>query len=374
MFSRALQVLALSTCFSAFACAAPESDVIDDEEAVATKDRFQFQVGAEQREEGPARPSLQNAYWMARLSAMAYAPRPQTPQALKKLGLKPGPEGFLYYLPLTNSQTGADGFYVRIKNAGFLIFRGSEKKKSDWLTNFDKEHTLRIGPGHLEAHRGFQNAVNSIWKADLLEVLRAHRGPYGLPLYVGGHSLGGSMATLAAYKLMFSGCDTPEWANRATPIDRTGESAGSMHHYAEACLNDAMNVAGLYTFGQPKPGYKELADTIDWRLREQRVAYARFVDDSDLIPEAPLWIPGRAYTHVGPSLSPWKNIRGIDEMARVHFLTHCGELKYGETPGRFTIQWDGRLGLIDDHKAELYANRIAGVIDGKPVKGSNCKP
>src|SRR6266545_2939140 len=84
-----------------------------------------------------------------------------------------------------------------------LIFRDPEKffqvVVDDWLN--DANALLVSGrdlPG--KVHRGFLGSLDTLW-ADLIQFLQAHHDKTK-PLYITGHSKGGGLAYLAAYRLL----------------------------------------------------------------------------------------------------------------------------------------------------------------------------
>jgi Lipase (class 3) len=313
-------------------------------------------------EQSGTSPSAQNAYWTARLSEIVYLPLGSIPAKLKEIGVVS-----TLYVPFANTETDAQGFYLRTATAGFLVFRGSEKKVRDWSTNFDFIRKVQVGPQATIMHSGFQRAVDSVWPT-IRKQLDVHAGASALPLYITGHSLGGAMAVYATYKSVFDGClatkvpgdfggVTKPWADSNIKIDRTGTNAESR------CLASKISVTATYTFGQPAVGNNTFADELDARLKVTKTAYFRYVNANDPIPSAAA--VGLVYPHIGnPSAS--------SPDSHLAFLSPCGALVLGNQAGR-----DGLPASIPDHNMDEYYNKILGAAAGKLFKGtsaSKCKP
>ena len=107
-------------------------------------------------------------------------------------------------------------------------------------------------------HRGFLAAWLSV-RNNVISTLATWPGKR---LFLTGHSLGGALAMLAAADL----------------------------HIAAA----AQEIAGVYTFGQPRVGNKVFAQMFDMMLRDRTF---RVVHRADIVPHVP-WLLGR-YRHAG---------------------------------------------------------------------------
>ena len=108
-------------------------------------------------------------------------------------------------------------------------------------------------------HRGFDGALNKVWP-DVTNYVRSIRKK-NQKLWYTGHSLGAALATLAAAR----------WR-----------------------LVEGVPVQGLYTFGHPRTGNKEFAESLDSAL--PGLVY-RFVNNNDVVPRVPMRKMG--YQHVG---------------------------------------------------------------------------
>lgn len=140
-------------------------------------------------------------------------------------------QAFLAHRP---AQEGGDGMRV-------LIFRGTEKDMGDVWTDLDATLVKASGAeGEEEVHRGFQRAFEVI-RDDLVRDLAKSSD---LPLYIGGHSLGGALAVVATWFI-------------------ASNSLG-------AC----------YTFGGPRVGNLPMA-------RRFKTPIYRVVNASDYVPRVP---------------------------------------------------------------------------------------
>lgn len=140
-----------------------------------------------------------------------------------------------------------------------LGFRGTQSEQ-DYVTDAEVWKTP-LGSEHV--HHGFNAAVDAVFPQILAATKSLSdlgRGPFVVPLFVTGHSLGGAMAFLAALRL----------AKLQFPVH------------------------AVYTFGQPRTGDSIFAADYDAALRD---ASFRFVNQEDAIPALPPW--GLGYRHCG---------------------------------------------------------------------------
>jgi triacylglycerol lipase len=218
------------------------------------------------------------AWWLAQCSRLAYDSKLNIAKYLQQAGFDQvyffdtaGTQGFLTLHP-------GDGQRIAI-----LAFRGTEKDYIDILTDIiilrnklpdveDKEY----GEGPLFAHAGFLRAFQAVWGSALPESIcglmqdSAWIGPRGvsdiihekirhhqIPLFVTGHSLGGAIATLAAYH--------------------------AVTHHPDIYL---------YTFGSPRVTNRLLGQKVSTVLQGRSY---RCVHGDDIVPRVP---PLLNYTHV----------------------------------------------------------------------------
>jgi len=191
--------------------------------------------------------SRKNAYWLGRASKIAYdSSDDKARDELKAWGLTTC-EFF------NNRETQA--FLAGNNDLLILAFRGTEGNIRDWMTDLDIEFVG--GPGG-RVHEGFLTALSYVWR-DIWTFISGQRKSRAL--WVTGHSLGASLATLAVAKLRLE---------KDEPVN------------------------GLYTFGQPRTGDREFAKNFDADFEKQTF---RYVNNNDIVTR----VPFRAmnYSHVG---------------------------------------------------------------------------
>jgi triacylglycerol lipase len=216
-----------------------------------------------------------NALILARACELAYYGEPEGPARFRsELGLD------AKLISVDNTQV-----YVAQNDQAIMVaFRGSEAPNTldgfkDWLlTNANNYLILpegRAGTDFAAAgvgarfHRGFLEALEMIW-APLLTATEAALKAKERPLWVTGHSLGGALALLAAWRLQ-----------RAF-----------------------ISVHEIVTFGAPMIGNEAAAKAFEKEFAEK---IFRFVDIEDLVPHLPsVSLLANAYTHCQNevSLSP----------------------------------------------------------------------
>ncbi|TWT32319.1 Lipase (class 3) [Posidoniimonas corsicana] len=164
------------------------------------------------------------------------------------------------------------GYVLAIDDVAVVVFRGTDFNEwSDWGVN----KAVRAAPTeHGGIHAGFDRAYDGL-SPQINEVLDRLAPKH---LWVTGHSLGGALATVCAYRL---------------------ESRGEH------------KVTGLITFGQPMVAKLDLAEHLD-DLFDNR--YAWFVNGSDVVPKTPPgYEPAGSLVELNGTLRPgrWRRTRAV---------------------------------------------------------------
>jgi len=195
---------------------------------------------------------------------------------------------------IENKQTDTQLFVFSHQNNIFIIFRGSEKKLSDWKTNFKFHKTP--WPKHEdkgEVHTGFYQAIASVW--DELEVkvnreiaLIHNKGDKAI-IWVSGHSLGGSLAQVAFTKYLLS------------------------------TLPANVELGNSYVYASPRFASKTLAKYIDDTF-EQNIF--RLVKHSDLIPRTPHRSAGYKNCFTLKFFNKNEQLVGVKDFSFIEKLSH----------------------------------------------------
>ncbi len=215
------------------------------------------------------------AWWLAHWSELAYKSKHDVAQVLEGEGFEKvvffdvaGTQG---YLGLHPGMQGNPRFAV-------VAFRGTENDYTDIITDITV-FKGKAADSRFRAHVGFLMALKQVWGTSFRPPWEGTidvdwKGPEGLGealeeaeaefhdllVFFTGHSLGGALATLAAWWW-----EEPE-AQYKTSV--------------------------LYTFGSPRVGAGALAGHLNEKLRAYRV-----VNSTDIVPRVPPWV--FRFLHVG---------------------------------------------------------------------------
>jgi hypothetical protein len=210
--------------------------------------------------------NLGNAQYLAAASDLAYFNAPEGPQKFKaELGL----DATLFSVGNTQAYVATDDQNI------VVAFRGTEAPTSleglkDWLLT-DADNYLILPEGQIGTdfaaagvgarfHRGFMTALADIW-GSVCAAVEAELQKKERPLWVTGHSLGGALALLAAWRF----------------------------------LRKTIDVYRVYTFGAPMVGNDTAVKAFDQELEGQ---VFRFVHGPDIVPRLPtISLVNNAYGH-----------------------------------------------------------------------------
>jgi triacylglycerol lipase len=170
------------------------------------------------------------------------------------------------------SQGGTEGFVAESDAALVVSFAGTDPVvAANWITDFN----IRTGPDGI--HRGFSDGVARVWPT-LVAALKGQTKPISLT----GHSLGGALAVVAAWRLI-------------------GASSETSDETSSGGIIDAARIAGIFTFGMPRVGDEEFAAA--YRSRGLWQKTARLEYGADIVPSLPPAATGQlGFRHVGPAL------------------------------------------------------------------------
>ncbi len=265
--------------------------------------------------------SKSSAYLLAILSYYVYegnVPRPGTfSVAFKNFFTElsiTDPFNFEIYLgswlsPFTDTQVAI----LSNSQIVLVVFRGSEGLTGvrDWLNNF--QHNLMRSPtswgGQVLLHHGFYSALNAVYP-NIRSIVKTRRNK-SQKIFLAGHSLGGALATLCAYRLQ---------------------------------KVDKVPVTGVYVWGIPRVGDQNWSADYFSVLGSKTY---RWVKNKDFASNLPI---------VGPYLSP----HGTNEL-RTYY--HVGELNYIKANGQVEMdRADFVYGVgpssLDDHDMSKYCKKM----------------
>jgi len=268
-----------------------------------------------------------NALLLARACELAYYPEPEGPTRFQsELGLE------ARLISAHNTQV-----YIAQNDAMILAaFRGSESPTSldgfkDWLLTNANNYLIipegRSGTDFAAAgvgarfHRGFMDALEMIWEplsAALNQALKAKERP----LWVTGHSLGGALALLAAWRLQRNFLDVHE----------------------------------IVTFGAPMIGNDAAAKAFE---KEFSGKIFRYVDLNDLVPHLPsVSLLANAYAHclneVALSAAQAGAVSGLDALKQSASTAAEGALD----AAMVDQVWGMVKSRIDSHMIANYQARV----------------
>lgn len=197
-----------------------------------------------------------NLWWLSDASFLAYAPPRFIQYALE---CRAGLDEFRFFQGKTT-----EAFVGSNKKVAIVAFRGTEVFSFNAVFDLITDIRMRLVSfyNNTKVHQGFKEALEENWDGEqgikqYLDCLKKNNPR--IKFWFTGHSLGGAMATLAAYIYP--------------------------------------DVQGLVTIGSPRVGNKDFADSF-------KVPYWRIIHNDDIVsylpPKNPLSLDGsNSYTHTG---------------------------------------------------------------------------
>ncbi|MCH2049202.1 MAG: lipase family protein [Trichodesmium sp. ALOHA_ZT_67] len=199
--------------------------------------------------------SKNNAYWMARISDLTYCCGQDSKPDEEKIIADLKAEDKKFISVTGESKNSSQAILVEHEDYLCMGFRGTDELK-DWLDNINvKRKKMLFG----KFHAGFANSLKDVWKP-LFNKYQELRQKKKRPLFLTGHSLGGSIATVAAARL----------------------------------IHQDLPFISVYTFGQPRTVDRRTARVFN---AEAKSRFFRFHNNNDIITRVPSRTAG--YSHVG---------------------------------------------------------------------------
>jgi triacylglycerol lipase len=246
-----------------------------------------------------------NAYFFAKVAALVYEESEVAEAMVQQIWNFPG---FEFIEGRSGKKIDTQGFVMANSEAIVVVFRGTEEDKSgDWHTNLDVDLVAQLGG---RVHEGFWDALSAIWEQlnTTLDFLQTNQQK----IWLCGHSLGGALATLA----------TARW------------------------LDAEREIAGLYTYGQPRVGDEVFAQTMDYIFKEK---YFRVVNHGDIITRVPP--ESLEFRHAGTFVF----LTDEGQMAVNDPTWHDYWREYGSGLAHFL---DLAIGDTEEHRLQYYIRKL----------------
>jgi len=248
--------------------------------------------------------------------------------------------------------------YVASNDALVLVtFRGTEHKAEDFVTDARWVPVCEGEDRAVKVHSGFQAGLNAVWPGLKEEVQQAWRREDGTlkPIWVTGHSLGGSLATLAALRL-------------AKQLPEPGGETPQI-------------VA--YTFGSPRVGNRAFTAAFQQAVP---VCY-RLVHNSDIVPHVPTTWMGydhvekgyyydRQFHRIAPQTVADLARRVPEARNSTELVRHLGGLAFGVAPNLRemyqSLFLSAAAGRFKEHAPELpgvLRRQVTGQFEDHHLEG-----
>lgn len=242
---------------------------------------------------------LRRSLVLAELAMISYNDEAEAQRAAEAIGF---PEATL----LDND--GSQAYCFRNNHDVVLACRGTEP--TEWNDiQADANAMMSVVGTFGNVHSGFNREVDDLWP--MLEKLL---GGIPQPIWFCGHSLGGAMATICAYR-----CKT------------------------SSISSDPQE---LHTFGSPRVGCRRY-------VRHTEITHYRWVHNNDVVTRVPpIWM---GYRHCGNEIY-------LDRHGRIRRLIGIWRSR-DRWRGFLSALWKWKFDLLDDHSIKLYAQHIVTAIE-----------
>jgi triacylglycerol lipase len=242
---------------------------------------------------------LRRSLALAELAMISYNDQAEAQEAARAIG---------FYETQLFDHDGSQAYRFGNEHDVVLACRGTEP--TEWNDiQADASATMAVVGSLGKVHSGFNREVDDLWPL-LEEMLEGN----SQPVWFCGHSLGGAMATICAYR-----CKTSSISS---------------------------NPQELHTFGSPRVGCRRY-------IRHAQVDHYRWVHNNDVVTRVPpAWM---GYRHCGREIY-------LDRFGRIRKLTGLRRSRdrwRGLVAGIF--KW--KLDLLSDHSIHLYAGHIAAAVE-----------
>jgi triacylglycerol lipase len=281
-----------------------------------------------------AKGDSRNAHFLALASDLAYLSPAEGAEAFRnQLGL----DAKLFCVGNTQVYVATNGDHI------VVAFRGTEAPTSieglkDWFLT-DAGNLLIQPQGDLGTdyaaagvgarwHEGFMKALAAIWDP-VVEAVQAERTKSDRPIWVTGHSLGGALALLAAWR----------FKRKFIPVHQ------------------------VYTFGAPMVGNPQTAEAID---RELAGRVFRYVNAQDPVPQLPtLSLLANGYGHCQTEIGLGLSAAGAAAVTAVElFKEWSGKTADGLLQGTLIDDvWQGLQARLGAHAMENYRKHVAALFE-----------
>ena len=247
----------------------------------------------------------------------------------------------IQFLKLTLVDTfdsdGTQAILLKNKDYLFLSFRGTEPTSINDVKS-DLRATTEVCESGGKIHSGFNDAFNCV-AVEIQEKIE-QEGAADLPLFISGHSLGGALATIAAKKLKHKG-----------------------------------GIAACYTFGSPRVGDAEWAESIKtpiYRIVNAADPVTMLPPGKDVI-DIVSWTVGKL-PYIGKTTKHLllSKFGGYLHVGDMRYLTNCTDKQLDEVKLLYSVNlfyrlkaWSKRklpfLKLPSDHSMPIYRQKLNAI-------------